>query len=92
VVGGGARSALWVRMVATLLGRPAALAPRAPIAACLGAARLASVAADLARADDLRRPMPDPAAVTAPDDALAEILAPRRARFAVLLPEQLPPG
>ncbi|SIO33447.1 xylulokinase [Rhodovulum sp. ES.010] len=89
LVGGGTRSALWMRMIATLLGQPAGLSDRAPVAACLGAARLARVAAGQDSAESLAARMPDFPRLVEPDPALAEILAPRRARFRRLMDEAL---
>ncbi len=86
VVGGGARSRLWVAMVASLIGLPAGLSATAPVAACLGAARLARVAAGLDPVSVLSAPMPAFAEEVAPDAALAERLAPRREAFQALLP------
>ncbi|MGC9418479.1 MAG: xylulokinase [Rhodovulum sp.] len=89
VVGGGTRSALWMRMIATLLGHPAGLPDRAPVSACLGAARLARVAAGLDSADSLAARMPGFDRVIDPDPALADSLAPRRARFHRLMDQAL---
>lgn len=86
VVGGGARSALWVRMVATLLDRPAGLSDRAPVAACLGAARLARVAAGLDTSESLSAPMGQFEMTVDPQPELAALLSDRRARFAELMP------
>jgi xylulokinase len=82
VVGGGARSALWLRLLASVLGRSLALIEGADMAGPRGAARLAAVAAG-ASVGTLSDPVPTPRAVV-PDPALAEALAPRRARMAGL--------
>ncbi len=84
MVGGGSRSDLWVRLVATVLDRPVTLPEGAHIAGPTGAARLAAVAAGLDVAH-LGRQRPA-ARVVAPDMALAGPLAERRARFDALLP------
>jgi xylulokinase len=44
IVGGGARSPLWTRIIATVLGRPLAIIRDADFVAALGAARLAMIA------------------------------------------------
>ena len=85
VVGGGARSRLWVRLVATALGRPAELPAMAPVAACLGAARLARVAAGLDPPGALRAAMPAPETVIGPEPGLERLLSARRPAFEALL-------
>ncbi len=45
LVGGGANNLLWSKMIATLLGKPSILPVGRHLAACLGATRLAQVAA-----------------------------------------------
>jgi xylulokinase len=82
VVGGGTRSALWLRLMASVLGRPLALIEGADMAGPRGAARLAAVAAG-APVGILSDPVPASREV-APDPALAAALAPRRARMAGL--------
>jgi xylulokinase len=82
VVGGGARSGLWLRLLASVLGRSLALIEGADMAGPRGAARLAAVAAG-APLGTLFDPVPAPRAV-APDPALADALAPRRAWMAGL--------
>lgn len=89
LVGGGTRSALWMRMIATLLDQPAGLPDRAPVSACLGAARLARVAACLDSPASLAARMPGFDRVIEPDPGLADLLAPRRARFHRLMAEAL---
>ncbi len=83
-VGGGTRSGLWVRLLATALDRPLELPAGAAIAGPAGAARLAAVAAGAAVETLLRRDPPQ--AVVDPDAALAGPMPDRRARFAALLP------
>ncbi len=76
VVGGGTRSALWLRLLATALDRPVRLIDNADIAGPRGAARLAAVASG-APVSVLQ----DPVAATqetAPDPSLAGFLAERR--------------
>ena len=69
-VGGGARSALWLRLIAGALGRPLAASPAAPVAAPLGAARLARAClapGSVAEAVGRRVPTAEP---DVPDEAL----------------------
>lgn len=82
VVGGGTRSALWLRLMASVLGRPLALIEGADMAGPRGAARLAAVAAG-APVRILSEPVPARREV-APDPALAEGLALRRMGMAAL--------
>ncbi len=86
VVGGGARSDLWVRMIATVLDQPLELIDGAHNAGPAGAVRLARVAAGAA-VDSLHRAAPV-ARVVAPDVGLKGALADRHARFQALLPAQ----
>ncbi len=82
VVGGGTRSALWLRLLASALDRPLGLIDGADMAGPRGAARLAAVAAGAPLAL-----LSDPVPVTrtvAPDPGLAAALAPRRAQMAAL--------
>ncbi|MDZ4093536.1 MAG: xylulokinase [Paracoccaceae bacterium] len=83
VVGGGTRSALWLRLVATALGEPLDRIARSDIAGPAGAARLARVAAGDA-SDTLLEQVPTEATIE-PDPALAPQLAPRRKAFAGLM-------
>jgi xylulokinase len=76
VVGGGTRSLLWLRLLATTLDRPVSLIDGADMAGPRGAARLAAVAAG-AGVSLLR----DPVAATQnvdPDQTLARAITPRR--------------
>ncbi|WP_136644338.1 xylulokinase [Tabrizicola sp. YIM 78059] len=82
VVGGGTRSALWLRLMASVLGRPLALIDGADMAGPRGAARLAAVAAG-APVGILSEPVPARREV-APDDQLTEALAQRRASITAL--------
>lgn len=82
-VGGGTRSPLWMRLLATALGRPVSLPRGADLAGPSGAARLAMVAAGAGQAV-LTTPR-EAAAVIDPDPALAPLLADRRAVFARLM-------
>jgi xylulokinase len=53
VVGGGARSMLWVRMLASVLDRPLVVRAGADVGPALGAARLARLAVSGERAEDV---------------------------------------
>ena len=87
VVGGGARSTLWVTMVASLLDRPAFVPRNAANAAAVGAVRLARVAAGLSAPETLSRRMEmSDGAVIAPDPDLSAMLRARRPAFDALLP------
>lgn len=82
LVGGGTRSALWLRLVASVLGRPVDLIAGSDMAGPRGAARLAAVAAG-----GPLSLLSDRVAVTetiAPDAALAAALADRKAAFAAM--------
>jgi xylulokinase len=82
-VGGGTRSVLWMRLLATALDAPVALPEGADLAGPAGAARLALVAAG---ADVSVLSLPRPArAVIDPDPALARLLPERRAVFEQLM-------
>lgn len=82
-VGGGTRSALWMRLLATALDRPVRLIEGGDLAGPGGAARLAMAAA----ARDVAALYLKPAVreEIVPDPVLAEALAPRRERFAGLM-------
>jgi xylulokinase len=77
VVGGGTRSALWLRLLATALDRPVSLIDGADMAGPRGAARLAAVAVG-GPVGLLSDPIA-PTRMIAPDPALAGPLARRRA-------------
>lgn len=76
VVGGGTRSRLWLRLLATALDRPVGLIDGADMAGPRGAARLAAVAAG-APVSVLHDPVAT-TSVVAPDALLADLIAPRR--------------
>jgi xylulokinase len=80
LIGGGARSALWTRMIAAALNRDIARYRGGETGPAFGAARLARLAATGEGADDLCRP-PDILDVTAPEPDLAEMFARRREGF-----------
>ncbi|MBP9181786.1 MAG: xylulokinase [Fuscovulum sp.] len=88
LVGGGTRSALWQRLMATALDRPMGLIAGADMAGPRGAARLAAVAAGEA-VGLLSEPVATIGTVP-PDPALAAALADRRAAFDVLMADTAP--
>lgn len=77
VVGGGTRSALWLRLLATALNRPVSMIEGADMAGPRGAGRLAAVAAG-APLSCLQEPV-TAAGVIDPDPDLRDVLAHRRA-------------
>ena len=81
-VGGGTKSDLWVRLIASALGEPIGLPAGADLAGPAGAARLARVAAgaDIATLAD---PLPLRHVVD-PDPELTDILVLRKTRFDAL--------
>ena len=82
VVGGGTRSQIWLRLLATVLDRPVSLIGGADTAGPRGAARLAAVAAGAPMSA-----LHEPVAVTSvilPDPGLAAAIAPRRAAMTAL--------
>jgi xylulokinase len=86
VVGGGSRSELWVRLIATAVGEPMELPARAHVSGPAGAARLAAVAAG-APLDTLSRKLA-PLRTVEPDVRLGAVLIERKARFSSMLPAQ----
>ena len=71
VVGGGARSMLWVRMLASVLDRPLVVRAGADVGPALGAARLARLAVSGERAEDVCS-APPTLHVLEPDPALRD--------------------
>jgi xylulokinase len=82
-VGGGTRSALWLRLIATALNEPLMLIARSDVAGPAGAARLAAAAVQ-GGTDALMQPIPARSTVD-PDPALAAILQDRSQRIAALM-------
>jgi xylulokinase len=80
VIGGGARSELWGRILASVLGRPLAYPAEAEIGPAFGAARLARLAATGESAGDVCTP-PLVERVIDPDAALAAQCRERHATF-----------
>ena len=79
LVGGGARSEWWAKLLASLLNTPLVNGVGAEAGGALGAARLAWLACG-GSIDDVCR-TPDIARVAEPDTTLAATLQPRHARF-----------
>jgi xylulokinase len=84
LVGGGARSAIWPRMMASLLGIPLTLSKGRDNAAASGAARLALVAVQGGDPLPILEAEPETEKVVEPDDALAAFLNERMARQSAL--------
>src|SRR5579863_1201739 len=80
VTGGGAKSALWMRMIAAALQRPVIRYQGGETGPAFGAARLARLAATGEAPDDVCKP-PPVADETAPDPALVEAFARQIERF-----------
>jgi len=85
VVGGGARSALWGRILASVLGRPLRYHASGEIGPALGAARLARLAAAAGSIDAVCI-APPVDRVQEPDLALQQDLIPRRNLYRQLYP------
>jgi xylulokinase len=81
LVGGGARSTVWPRLIATLFGIPLSLPRKREHAAAMGAARLAMAA--LASGDplDILAAEPEPERLAEPEPDLAALLQERRSRY-----------
>ena len=83
VIGGGAQSTLWGRILAAALRCPLSYHAGSNIGPALGAARLARLAATGERPEEVCTP-PDVDRVIEPDDELVERLAPRLERWRTL--------
>jgi xylulokinase len=88
-IGGGARSTLWLRILAAVLDRPLRAVAGAEVGPALGAARLARIACGDGGIADTCVPPPIAATID-PEPALAASLAPRRALFRRLYPALQP--
>jgi xylulokinase len=80
VIGGGARSKIWGRILAAALERPLKYHSGSEVGPALGAARLARIAAGGATPNEACPP-PPLARVVEPESALVESLKPRRLLF-----------
>lgn len=85
VIGGGARSALWGRILASVLGRPLAYPVGADVGPAFGAARLGRIAATGEAAEDVCVPPPVERMVE-PEPGITEAAAPRLRLFRELYP------
>ena len=85
VIGGGARSAHWGRIIAASLGVPLAYLEGGEVGPALGAARLAQIAVTGASAAEVCT-RPPVRHIIEPDPLLAEALARKRARFRAAFP------
>ena len=83
LIGGGAKSALWTRMIAAATGFTVARMKGGETGPAYGAARLARMAATGEAPEVLCKP-PDTADVTEPDPALTEAFVKQRERFKAL--------
>ena len=83
LVGGGAKSALWTRMIAAATGFAVVRVKGGETGPAYGAARLARMAAT-GDSPEVVCQRPEIADVTAPDPALAEMFAAQRDRFRAL--------
>lgn len=83
LIGGGAKSALWTRMIAAATGFTVARMRGGEAGPALGAARLARMAATGERAEAVCQP-PEIADVTKPEPELAAAFAKQRGRFTAL--------
>lgn len=84
-IGGGARSELWLQILAAALDRPLRTVLGGDVGPALGAARLARIACGDGSVEDTCTPPPT-AAEFAPDTMLAAQLAPRREIYRQLYP------
>ena len=85
VIGGGARSSWWGEVLAAVLGRTLIYRDGADLGPALGAARLAHLAADGGRVENVCAPPPVRAAIE-PNRALAAALADKRETYKRLYP------
>jgi xylulokinase len=89
VIGGGSRSPLWGRIIASALQRPLAYHDGGEVGPALGAARLASIAAGAASIE-AACPAPPVIAVIEPEPELGDSLAARRVLFRRLYADLAP--
>lgn len=85
VIGGGARSSYWGRIIAATLGVPLVYLEGGEVGPALGAARLAQIAVTGGNAADVCV-RPQVRDVVEPDATLAQMLAPKLARFRAAYP------
>jgi xylulokinase len=80
VIGGGARSAYWGRILSSVLSRPLTYRDAGTVGPALGAARLARLAAERAAIDEVCTPPPI-LYVAEPDGRLTDVYSQRIERF-----------
>lgn len=85
MVGGGSRNRLWCQMIASLLQRPVTIPTSGDVAACLGAARLARVAAGHGSTSEVLSQRRQTVSVIEPDGAMTSALAERFERYQALV-------
>ena len=83
VIGGGARSAYWGKILSSVLRRPLAYRDSSAVGPAYGAARLARMGAENARIEDICTPPPI-LHVAEPDDRLADLYAHKLRRYRIL--------
>jgi len=89
VIGGGARSAYWGRIISAAVETPLVYLRGGEVGPALGAARLAQVAVDKADPRDVCAPPPIERVIE-PDQADIELLAPKKAAFREAYPHISP--
>jgi xylulokinase len=80
VIGGGARSAYWGRILSSVLGRPLTYRDSGALGPAYGAARLARMGSEKASIDEVCRPPPI-LHVAEPDARLTDLYAQKMRRF-----------
>ncbi|PAX06735.1 xylulokinase [Sphingomonas lenta] len=89
VIGGGARSSYWGRIIAAVLDTPLVYLRGGEVGPALGAARLAQIAVDGGAPADVCA-APPTSHVVEPDRAVADRLAPKLAQFRAAYPRVTP--
>ena len=85
LVGGGSNSKLWCTLIATLLDQTVTLPQGRHLAACLGATRLAQVAAGAGEPRDILTQKPCPEFIIEPEQAIQDMLFDRFDQYQQLL-------
>lgn len=86
IVGGGSRNSLWCTLIASLLQTSVTRPGNGDVAACLGAARLARVAAGCGNVSEVLPSVPRERIQFDPDPIMQEELAERFERYMALVP------
>jgi xylulokinase len=89
VIGGGARSAYWGKLLSSALGRPLVYRDGGEVGPAFGAARLARLGVDGGTLEAVC-PAPPITAVIEPDERMADTFAARQIRFRALYPQLKP--